>query len=169
MSEVKRSLMHVYLNTGTTSSPTWSLVGDGVTDLSIDYNPQTKTEQYINQDSATTILTGYQPTATLSTYAYNKDENSVYDFLNSKRTNRSIGSNADAEILIVDVYSGTESSGAYSSCSAEKQKVNIQINSYGGSSSDPLTLEATLNFKGKSTLGTAAISSSGTVTFTENS
>ena len=53
-SKIKRSLLATFLNTGTSESPTWSLIGDGVTEQTINYNPQTTDETYINQDSGDT-------------------------------------------------------------------------------------------------------------------
>ena len=60
MSE-KRSFFLMMLNTTPKeTAASYATVGDGVTELTANYNPQTSTEQFIHQDSATTELTGYQ-------------------------------------------------------------------------------------------------------------
>lgn len=63
MSE-KRSAFKMFLNTTPKeTSATYGIIGPGVTELTISYNPQTSTNQYIHEDVANTDLTGYQPNA----------------------------------------------------------------------------------------------------------
>lgn len=129
-------------------SRTYEMIGDGVTDLSITYNPQTRTEQFINQDSADTSVTGYQPNAPVTQQA--KKGNLVFEFVNALRKSRSIGEDAETTIVTVDAFEeATE--GAYP---AEQQKVSVQIDSFGGPASDPLSIGYTLNYKGDAVLGT---------------
>ncbi|MBE5867988.1 MAG: hypothetical protein E7293_03395 [Lachnospiraceae bacterium] len=129
-------------------SRTYELIGDGVTDLSISYNPQTKTEQFINQDSADTTVTGYQPNAPVTQQA--KKGNPVFEFVNALRKSRAIGEDAETTIVTVDAFEdGVD--GAYP---AEQQKVSVQIDSFGGPASDPLSIGYTLNYKGDAIPGT---------------
>ena len=50
----KRSEVHVYMNTGTSASPTWVRLGKGWKKFSENPNAQTESVQYICDDSATT-------------------------------------------------------------------------------------------------------------------
>lgn len=143
----KRSAFLLFINTDKTNSK-YALVGDGVTELSISYNPQTNTEQYIHQDTANTELTGYQPNAPVTAQVVKGDE--AFEFINDFRRRLLIGSDAHTDIVMVDLFEeGT--GGAYP---AQKQLVSIQIDSYGGSASDPLSIGYTINWRGSGETGT---------------
>lgn len=157
---MKRSLLVTLIDTTPgEASTSYKVIGDGVTDLSVSYNPQTKTEQYINQDSADTSITGYQPSAPVTMQVKKGDP--VFEFVNNLRKNRAIGEDAETTIVNVDAYE-TASSGEYP---AEKQNVSVQIDSYGGPATDPLSIGFTLNYKGDPVQGTFNTSTS---TFTAN-
>lgn len=144
----KRSAFLLFINTTpTTGAGTYALVGDGVTELSISYNAQTNTEQYIHQDTANTELTGYQPNAPVTAQAVKGDP--AFDFINALRKKLPIGSDAHTDIIMTDIFEG-ETGGAYP---ATKQPVSIQLDSYGGAASDPLAIGYTINWRGAGTEG----------------
>lgn len=165
MSEsIKRSGFMVFMNTATTSaSPTYNLVGDGVTELSVDYGAQPKTEQYINADSATTEIVGYQPTVPVTMTAKKGDP--VFEYVNTLRKKRAILSDAYTDIILADAYD-VATAGDLTAIPAEKQPVSIQIGSYGGPAEDPLSIDYTINFRGDSVEGTF---NAKTKAFTESS
>lgn len=148
--KIKRSLQATYLNVaeGGAASPKYALLGVNVTDLSISYNPQTTTDQDIVSDSASTELTGYQPTAAVSQSATKGDE--VYTYINALRRKRAILADSYSDIVLVDLYDKPDSGSTYP---AEKQPVSIQIDTYGGAGTDPLSIEYTLNFRGDAVQG----------------
>lgn len=174
MSEsIKRSGFMIFMNTAPTAkSETYNLIGDGVTELSVDYGAQSKTEQYINADSATTEITGYQPTAPVTMTAKKGDP--VFEYVNGLRKKRAILSAAYTDIVMADAYDVANAEDL-SAIPAEKQPVSIQIGSYGGAAEDPLSIDYTINFRGDSTTGTfdaktkafTATASTGTGTETE--
>lgn len=145
----KRSAFKIFMNTaGGDSAGSYNIIGPGVTELSIAYNPQTSTNQYIHEDVANTDMTGYQPNAPVTGQAVPGDP--VFDFINGMRKTLPIGSDAYTDIILVDVF-GKQTSGAYE---ATKQPVSIQIDSYGGPASDPLSIGYTINWRGNGTPGT---------------
>lgn len=144
----KRSAFKTFLNTTPSSEATYSIIGPGVTELSIAYNPQTSTEQYIHEDSATTELTGYQPNAPVTAQAVKGDP--TFEFINEMRKTLPIGSDAHTDVVLVDIF-GKQTGGKYE---ATKQPVSIQIDSYGGSATDPLSIGYTINWRGSGTRGT---------------
>lgn len=157
----KRSAFKLFMNTTPKeTAATYGIVGPGVTELSVAYNPQTSTNQYIHEDVANTDLTGYQPNAPVTGQAVPGDP--VFDFINEMKDNLPIGSDAYTDVVLVDVF-GKQTSGAYS---ATKQPVSIQIDSYGGSASDPLSIGYTINWRGSGVKGTF---NPETKTFTEGS
>lgn len=145
----KRSAFLLFINTTPkASAPTNALVGDGVTELSVAYNPQTNTEQYIHQDTANTELTGYQPNAPVTSQVVKGDP--AFEYINEIRKKLPIGSDAHTDIIMVDVFEDKIGGSYY----AQKQPVSIQIDSYGGAASDPLSIGYTINWRGSGEEGT---------------
>lgn len=143
---MERSKFYMFLNTAAAETaketPEWSLIGDGVTELSVSYNPQTNTEQYIHEDVARTTVTGYQPNAAVTAQAKKGDK--VYDYINNMRKTLPIGDSAISEVVLVDRYEEKKPNGY----PAQRQEVTIQIDSYGGAASDPLSIGYTINWNG---------------------
>ncbi len=144
----KRSAFKMFLNTTPDTTETYSIIGPGVTELTISYNPQTSTEQYIHEDTATTELTGYQPNAPVTAQVVKGDP--AFEFVNKIRKGLLIGSDAHTDVVLVDIFE-KQTSGAYE---ATKQPVSIQIDSYGGAATDPLSIGYTINWRGSGVAGT---------------
>lgn len=158
--KAKRSEFYTFLNIGG-SSENWVREGKFASEMTAQMNPQTTTTQDVTQDTAETDITGYQPSIAVSKSVSKSDP--AFDFINDIRRERKILSDAYADILHVDVFNG--SSGSYP---AIKQPVSIQIDSFGGPASDPLTIAYTYNYRGDAIQGTATITG-GTVSFTPDS
>lgn len=147
-----RSKFLLFINTaGGSGSGSYALVGDGVTELSISYNAQSTTSQYIHQDSATTTVTGYQPNAPVTSEVVKG--NPAFEYVNNLRRKMAVGSEAETDIVMVDVFEGTGDTHP-----AIKQKASIQIDSYGGAASDPLQIGYTINWVGEGEEGTFNVS-----------
>jgi hypothetical protein len=145
---IARLKQAVYVNTTPAATASYNIAGKGVADATIAYNPQTTTEQDVVSATANTDLTGYQPTLPMSQKFAADDP--VYLFIDGLRMNRSVLADAETDIILVDTFK-TAVSGAYP---AEKQKVSVQVDDYGGAASDPLTISYTFNFKGDAVKGT---------------
>ena len=60
--KVKRSKLAIFLDTsGGEETAEWALIGNGVTEQTIAYNPTTSDEVYIHQDSGTVDVESYKP------------------------------------------------------------------------------------------------------------
>ena len=118
----------------------------------MNYNPQTSTEQFIHQDSATTELTGYQPNAPVTAQVVKTDP--AFQFVNGLRKKRAIGSDAHTDVVLIDKYDIDAAGSAEGPFPAERQPVSVQIDSYGGPASDPLSIGYTLNWIGAGESGT---------------
>lgn len=146
--KVKRSLMANFLNTAPEAeTPVWSLIGINVAEATTSYNPQTTTDQDVTSDTATTDITGYQPNTPI-TQSFTRGD-PVCEFVNKLRKKRALLEGSYTEMLTVDMFE-TAVSGAFP---AELQPVSVQIDSYGGAGTDPLTLAYTLNYRGDQTSG----------------
>ncbi len=159
--KAKRSQWYTFLNTGSEGSPAWVREGKFASELTAQMNPQTKTTQDVTQDTAETDITGYQPSIGISKSVSKTDP--TFEFIDKIRRSRSILSDAYTQILNVDVFN--EQSDKYP---AELQNVSIQIDSFGGNASDPLTIGYTYNYRGDPVKGTVTLSD-GTPTFTADS
>lgn len=159
-SKAKRSQFYTFLNTTpSAASPTWVREGKGASEMTVSMNPQTTTVQDVTQDTASTDVTGYQPSMPVSKSVAKSDP--AFAFIDDIRRNRKILSDAYTQILNVDVFNGTGSS-----YPAELQNVSIQIDTFGGTAAEPLNIAYTYNYRGDPTPGTASISADGKVTFT---
>lgn len=163
--KVKRPLIAHFLDTSksaTYDSATWARIGVNVTDMSIDYGAQTETEQDIISNSATTDVTGYQPTSAVSQQCTKGD--AIFEFITGLRRSRAILGDCHTWMLNVDLWdsTGSEASMTYA---AEVQEVSIQVDTYGGAGGETPVQDFTINFIGDPIKGTVTISG-GTPTFT---
>jgi hypothetical protein len=144
---IKRSQVKTFLNTGTLISPTWSLIGDGVTTGEIAMNPKTTEETNISDDNATITVDSYSPTLPIEQVAKNGD--AVFEYLDSLRKDRDILDNAVTEIVNVWIYETPALTYYY----AEKQSVSLQIDKFGGDGGKAAKIGYTINFVGDPVLG----------------
>lgn len=149
MAKVKRSQFALFIDTTpAATNPTWSRVGEGVTTGTLNYNPEVTTETYIHEDTATTTLERYAPTFPLEAQCINTD--AIFEFVDNLRRTRAIGTAAETEILLVNLYETPTSTDKYP---AERQSVSIQIDSFGGDGGVTNRINFTINFMGDPTTG----------------
>ena len=147
--KVKRSKLAIVLDaSGGEETAEWALIGDGVTEQTIAYNPQTSDEVYIHQDSGTTDVESYKPNIPTPMTAIKGDP--VFDYVDGLRKTRAIGADARTKICIVYLYE-TETTGAYP---AEQNECSIQIDDFGGAGGESATINFTINLIGDAVVGT---------------
>lgn len=146
--KIKRSEVKSFMNTTPASTATYSLIGDGVTTGTINYNPEVLTETYVHQDSGSTSLERYAPNMPVEATCKVGDE--VFDFIDGLRKNRAVGADAETDIVNVWLYE-TPTSGEYP---AEKQSVSIQIDTFGGDGGTSAKIAYTINYVGDAIPGT---------------
>lgn len=147
MPKIKRYDLAHFLNTGNTSTPTWSRINKGVTSLAIDYSAEVTSEQYIGDKSASISIDSYAPSSSVDMIAYQGD--AVFAFVDNLRKKRATGAECETELLNVNIY---ESNNSYW---AEKQPVLIEITSFGGE--DNVSIGYTIHFNGDPVEGTVTI------------
>lgn len=166
--KIKRPLIAHFLDTsdkmGEYSAAKWARIGKNVTEASTDYGAQTETEQDIISNSATTEITGYQPTMSITQQCTKGDE--VFEFIDKKRRERAILGDSHAWLLNVDMWNSTGSEDT-TTYVAEVQEVSVQVDTYGGAGGESPTLEYTLNYVGDPIPGTVKVTG-GEPTFTAN-
>lgn len=158
MSEMREVLRH-YFNIGTLASPKWVLLGDGITSLTEEFNPETDTKQYINQSNGTTSLKSYTPSIPIER-EYISDE--LQRWIDEKVKILPTGSKAISEYVRINLLDAPVD-GAYP---AVKRKCTYQFDSIGGDAGSPLVNSMTLGGAGDGVQGTFTVEE-GAEVFTE--
>lgn len=156
ISKIKRSQIATFIDTTPSTTATYKLLGVGVTEYAIAYNPQTTTEKWIIHDNANTTHDGNQKQGAVSQKAYKGDE--VFEYIASLRDK--FGSDVKTTVLDVDMWDATGSTTI--SYAAKKSDVTIIITSYGG---EDASIEYTIYYDGDPVEGTVTIAD-GVPTFT---
>lgn len=159
--KIKRSAYASFLNTGTTSSQTWKRMGQGISEMDLDYNPEEEEEKYIHQDSLTHMLTAYAPAADVEQKCYSGEP--IFEYVDQKRKTRAVEADAETQVLDVFLYDKK----AENIYGAELNDAIIVINTFSGES-----ISYSVKRNGDPKVGYATITpgSSGadpTITFTE--
>ena len=147
MAKIKRSAFRSFLNVGTLASPSWGLIGEGVTAGSIGYNPKVEEETYIHEDNTTVTVESYAPKFPIESTAIKDD--AVFEFVDTLRKDRGILSAAETEVINVWTYKNPIS-GYYP---AEKQFCSVQLDEFGGEGGSSNKINYTVNFIGDPVLG----------------
>lgn len=148
MAKVKRSLVKTFLNTGTSGSPVWVLIGSGVTSGKITYNPKTVTETYISEDDASIYVDAYEPNMPVEATAITTD--AAFIWLDALRKARGVLGTAETEIVNVWLYQKP----GFDVYPAEKQSVSIQLDDFGGDGGSAAKINYTINYLGDPIPGT---------------
>ena len=137
----KRSQYQKFLDTTPSSTATWKVIGIGITEANMEYNPNVDTEQWIIEDSARTDHTGNQKQIAITQKCYKGDPE--FEFINLGRDKL----NYTSHILEIDTWNGT--GGSYP---AKKSDCLITVTSYSGAE-----IEYTIYVNGDPIEGTASI------------
>lgn len=146
MSEMREILRH-YFNIGTPTAPKWVLLGDGITSLSEEFNPESETKQYINQKNGTTTLKSYTPSIAIER-EYISDE--LQEWIDDKVKILPTGSSAISEYVRINLMD-TPVDGAYP---AVKRRCTYQFDSVGGDAGSEMISAMTLGGVGDGIQGT---------------
>lgn len=150
--QAKRSLLCRYLDI----SGDLVLIGQGFTENTTEYNPDSDDIQYINEDTKRTELKTYAPTTSLEGVVemtgsgYPKTLDPIFAYLNDLRRNRTIG--AEGYIVEVELYTCTEydsTNNVFKNCKSTKNKVNFQFDEFGGEAGNSISFKATINYVGE--------------------
>ena len=138
----KRSQYQKFLDITPSSSASWKVIGIGITEANVEYNPQVDTEKWIIEDTARSDHSSNQKQIAITQKCYKGDPE--FEFINSGRDKL----NYVSHILEIDTWNGTV--GSYP---AKKSDCLITVTSYSGEE-----IEYTIYFNGDPIDGTATIS-----------
>lgn len=146
MSEMRDMLRH-YFNIGTLAAPKWVLLGDGITSMTEEFNPESDTKQYINQKNGTTNLKSYTPSISVEREYISDD---LQEWMNEKIKTLPTGTQAISEYVRINLLD-TPQDGKYP---AVKRKCTYQFDSIGGDAGSELVSSMTLGGVGDGVQGT---------------
>jgi len=138
----KRSQYQKFLDITPSSTATWKVIGIGITEANVDFNPQVNTEKWIIEDTARSDHESNQKQISVTQRCYKGDPE--FEFINSGRDKL----NYTSHILEIDTWNGTN--GSYP---AKKSDCLLTVTSYSGEQ-----IEYTIYFNGDPIDGTASIS-----------
>lgn len=156
MAEMREKLMH-FFNIGTVESPKYVLLGDGITSLTEEFNPEQNTKQYINQANGTTSVKSYTPSISVEKEYIKGDD--LQTWINEKIKLLPTGSSAQSDYVRVNILEEAID-GAYP---AVKRACSYQFDSIGGDAGSEIMNNMTLGGIGDGIQGTFNVS---TKTFT---
>lgn len=140
--KIKRSQYQKFLDTTPSSTATWKVIGIGINEANVEYNPQVNTEKWIIEDTARSDHESNQKQLPVTQKCYKNDPE--FEYINSCRDKL----NCVSHILEIDTWNGNQ--GSYP---AKKSDCLITVTSYSGEK-----IEYTIYFNGDPTDGTATIS-----------
>lgn len=156
MAEMREKLVH-YLNIGTEDAPKYVLLGDGISSLTEEFNPESGTKQYIHQANGTTSIKSYTPSISVEKEYIKDDE--LQDWINEKIKILPTGSAAQADYIRINLLEESNE-GVYP---AVKRKCSYQFDNIGGDAGSELMNNMTLGGIGDGIQGTFDVA---TKTFT---
>lgn len=150
--KIKRSQFLTYLNTTPSSqNPKWDVLGVGITEYGISFNPQVDTEKWIIEDNARNDHSSNQKQSSVTQRCYKGDP--VFEFVNAGRDKL----NYKTQVLDIDRWNGNGTT-----YPAKVNDVIITVTNYMGENAE---IEYDIYYDGDATEGTVTFTGS-TPTFT---
>ena len=157
LKKMKRSQFWTYLDTTPTTTSTWGLLGKGIKEYAIAYNPQVTTEKDITQDNASSSLDSNQKQGDVSQEIYVGDP--CYEYANSLLDK--VGADVQTHILDIDTAHAGTTVGTYKAKKSDGILVPTKL------MGENATIEYSLYYNGDPVEGTVVITS-GKPVFTAN-
>lgn len=154
MAETREKLMH-FFNIGTSISPVYALLGDGITSLTEEFNPESESTHYINKKSASNSVKSYAPSISVEK-EYLKDED-LQEWINKKVKTLPTGAEAESDYIRINILEGAVEDGSYP---AVKRPCTYQFDSIGGDGGGVLMNNMTLTGNGDEVQGVFDVTTS---------
>ena len=157
ISKIDRSQFLTYLDTTPNgSSRSWAILGVGITDYGISFNPQVDTEKWIIEDNARTDHSSNQKQGSVSQKIYKGDECFEFVYAGIDKLNYK------THILDIDRWNGT-GEGTSATYPAKMSDGIITITQY---MNEDAVIEYDMYYDGDATEGTVSFDENGVPTFT---
>ena len=107
---MREKLMH-FFNIGTSAEPNYALLGDGITSLTEEFNPESESKHYINMESASNKVKSYAPSISVEK-EYIKGED-LQNWINEKVKVLPTGQEAESDYIRINIMEKADSEGVY--------------------------------------------------------
>ena len=164
--KAERKLLVTCVNTGSTDSPEWTVIGAGVEDSSVEYNADIETITDILGITETTV-NKLEPSQSLEPMTI-RGGNKVLFKLNDIVERNAVSELAQFEVMLIRAYIDEGTEGTHKYHAEVHKNCTITPQSVGGSSY--VDMPISINFSNDKTLGTVnGYTKNDTITFTANS
>lgn len=156
---VARKMLLLFLNTGSSDTPAWSVIGKRVEDSSMEYDWSDESKTDILGDTYTTMK---EPiiTQTFDPCELDSGDTAQVKIWNQSIKDHDVAAMCNNDLLVVHTYAGTASTAVF----AERYPSSaVKPSGLGGSNNVGMPIDVT--FGGERSVGTASVSG-GNVTFT---
>lgn len=156
---VARKMLLLFLNTGSSETPAWSVIGKRVEDSSMEYDWSDESKTDILGDTYTTMK---EPiiTQTFDPCELDSGDTAQVKIWNQSIKDHDVAAMCNNDLLVVHTYAGTASTAVF----AERYPSSaVKPSGLGGSNNVGMPIDVT--FGGERSVGTASVSG-GNVTFT---
>lgn len=156
---VARKMLLLFLNTGSSETPAWSVIGKRVEDSSMEYDWSDESKTDILGDTYTTMK---EPiiTQTFDPCELDSGDTAQVKIWNQSIKDHDVAAMCNNDLLVVHTYAGTASTAVF----AERYPSSaVKPSGLGGSNNVGMPIDVT--FGGERSVGTAS-ASGGNVTFT---
>ena len=156
---VARKMLLLFLNTGSSETPAWSVIGKRVEDSSMEYDWSDESKTDILGDTYTTMK---EPiiTQTFDPCELDSVDTAQVKIWNQSIKDHDVAAMCNNDLLVVHTYAGTASTAVF----AERYPSSaVKPSGLGGSNNVGMPIDVT--FGGERSVGTASVSG-GNVTFT---
>lgn len=148
--KIMRSKIMHYLNVGTSGSPSWKLINEGVSSLTTNFNPEWEEEAGIADTAKTKYTTGLGTETTFDMNRVKGDGTTANDKIFTLVWGRKVGVDATLELLTVNRAATPVTEDQYP---AIKDTVNVIYNSIGDEAVKPLKIAVVLGHQGDPVTG----------------
>ena len=153
----REKLMH-FFNIGTADSAKYVLLGDGITSLTEEFNPETEQKQYINMAAPKNSVKSYAPSISVEKeYIVNEE---LQKWMDGKVKDLPTGSAAESDYIRINILETASQEGTYT---AVKRPCTYQFDSIGGDAGSDIMSKMTITSAGQAVKGTFNVA---TKTFT---
>lgn len=139
----------------------YNLIGEGVQELTIEYNADSEDVHYIHEKGGRQLINGYSPSFDTEQIAYEGDP--IFEYVDKLRRSMDLGADAETSVLLVYPYASE-----VEEFEADKFDATIQIGSFGGTGGESLSISYTVALNGDPQRGTVEVAD-GVATFTKES
>lgn len=155
----REELVHYFDTSMGSGSPTWALIGDGVSSLTEEFNPEEETQQWINQSNGDTEVKSYTPSIEVEKQHCIDDE--MQECINKLVDELPTGTAAESYYLRFRLTDKADD-GKYI---AYRRKCAVSVNSTGGDAGANVVNSIKIGGKGAAVKGIFDMAAK---TFTEN-